>query len=72
MLDGNFSAQHRLTRNPGDDVALSDGHSFMVTESSYKAHLRTAKKFTEVFKPFIYVKAVKAIKMMSYLGTNLQ
>ena len=48
MLDGNFSAQHRRMKNPQDDVAFADGHSFMVEDAPYKAHLRTAKQFKEV------------------------
>ena len=48
VLDGNFSAQHRHMRNPEDDVPLSDGHAFMVTDVPYKKHLKTAKEFTEV------------------------
>lgn len=35
-------------KNPGDDVALSDGHGFMVTDSPYKEHLKVAKDVKEV------------------------
>ena len=48
VLDGNFSAQHRKMRNPDDDVALADGHAFMVTDAPYKEHLKTAAEFNEV------------------------
>ena len=48
VLDGNFSQQHRQTRNPGDDVPLADGELFMVKEAPYKEHLKTAKEFKEV------------------------
>ena len=48
VLDGNFSAVHRNTKNPAADVPLADGHAFMVTEGPYKKHLQTAKKFKEV------------------------
>ena len=48
VLDGNFSAQHRKMRNPEDDVALADGHAFMVTDAPYKEHLKTAAEFHEV------------------------
>nr|VWO96150.1 Amino acid permease family protein [Ganoderma boninense] len=47
VLDGNFSAQHRKMRNPEDDVALADGHAFMVTDAPYKQHLQTAAEFNE-------------------------
>ncbi|PIL25832.1 hypothetical protein GSI_11585 [Ganoderma sinense ZZ0214-1] len=47
VLDGNFSAQHKHMRNPEDDVALADGHAFMVTDGPYKEHLRTAREFKE-------------------------
>ena len=50
VLDGNFSVQHRHMRNPEDDVALADGHAFMVMEGPYKHHLSTAKEFKEVRK----------------------
>ena len=48
VLDGNFAVQHKPTRRPGDDVALADGHAFMVETGPYRDHLRTAKKYTEV------------------------
>ncbi|KAI1783483.1 hypothetical protein LXA43DRAFT_903485, partial [Ganoderma leucocontextum] len=47
VLDGNFSAQHMHMRNPEDDVALADGHAFMVTDAPYKDHLKTAAEFKE-------------------------
>ena len=34
-------------RNPEDDVALADGHAFMVTDAPYKEHLKTAAEFKE-------------------------
>nr|VWO96413.1 Type II secretion system protein C (T2SS protein C) (General secretion pathway protein C) (Pectic enzymes secretion protein OutC) [Ganoderma boninense] len=34
-------------RNPEDDVALADGHAFMVTDAPYKEHLKTAAEFHE-------------------------
>ena len=48
VLDGNFTAQHRRMKNPEDDVAFADGHSFMVEDAPYKAHLKAAKEFKEV------------------------
>ena len=48
IMDGNFSAQHQQTKNPGDDVRLADGHGFMVTDAPYKQHLRTAVQVKQV------------------------
>ncbi|THH05826.1 hypothetical protein EW146_g9795 [Bondarzewia mesenterica] len=39
MIDGNFSAEHMKMRNPWDDVVLTDGVGYMVTEGNYKDHL---------------------------------
>ncbi|KAI1784147.1 hypothetical protein LXA43DRAFT_1101707 [Ganoderma leucocontextum] len=47
VMDGNFSAQHRKMRNPGDDIPLADGHAFMVQDAPYKEHLKTAKEYHE-------------------------
>lgn len=35
-------------RNPEDDVALADGHAFMVADAPYKEHLKTAAEFRQV------------------------
>lgn len=35
-------------KNPGEDVALADGHAFLVTSGPYKEHLGTAKEYKEV------------------------
>ena len=48
VLDGNFSAQHRHMRRPEDDVALADGHAFMVEDAPYKDHLKSAAEYKEV------------------------
>ena len=48
VLDGNFSAQHRHMRRPEDDVALADGHAFMVADAPYKEHLKSAAEYKEV------------------------
>ena len=53
VLDGNFSAQHRKMRRPEDDVALADGHAFMVTDGPYKEHLKTAAEYREVSSPCV-------------------
>ena len=48
MFDGNFSAEQLKMKNPEDDVLLSDGHGFLVTDPPYKDHLRVAKELKEV------------------------
>ncbi|KAH9829298.1 uncharacterized protein C8Q71DRAFT_718422 [Rhodofomes roseus] len=40
VMDGNFSAEHLKMRCPADDVAIGDGHGFMVTDAPYKNHLQ--------------------------------
>lgn len=47
-MDGNFSADHLHMRRPKDDVQLSDGSAFMVTQGPYNAHLKIAKDTNEV------------------------
>ena len=44
VLDGNFTAQHRKMKRPEDDVAIADGHAFMVRKGPYQAHLRKTLK----------------------------
>ena len=39
VVDGNFHADHLKSRNPEDDVALADGHAFMVETGPYLEHL---------------------------------
>ncbi|KAF7970570.1 hypothetical protein HWV62_23675 [Athelia sp. TMB] len=41
-LDGNFSADQTKMKCPDDDVHLTNGDGFMVTESLYQAHLKAA------------------------------
>ena len=43
-FDGNFTAQHRKPKNPDDDVRLSDGRAFMVTDAPYREHLAEARQ----------------------------
>lgn len=47
-MDGNFHAEHMNMRVPGDDLPLSDGHLFTVTNEPYKQHLAIAIEHTEV------------------------
>ncbi|GBE82431.1 hypothetical protein SCP_0408150 [Sparassis crispa] len=42
VMDGNFSAEHMKMKHPEEDVALSDGQAFMVSQEDYKAHLAVA------------------------------
>jgi hypothetical protein len=48
IMDGNFSAEHMKSRTREKDISLSDGMAFMVNQSSYMAHLKTGKEFTQV------------------------
>ncbi|KAF8264986.1 hypothetical protein EI94DRAFT_1590553 [Lactarius quietus] len=42
MMDGNFQAKHMRMRNPENDVPLSDGTGFMVSQMPYELHLKSA------------------------------
>ncbi|KAG1726509.1 uncharacterized protein EDB91DRAFT_1061574, partial [Suillus paluster] len=39
VMDGNFKAKHLYPANPTDEVALTDGLGFMVSDAQYKMHL---------------------------------
>jgi hypothetical protein len=41
MMDGNFQAEHMKMRNPENDIPLSDGTGFMVSQLPYEAHLKS-------------------------------
>jgi hypothetical protein len=47
-LDGNFQMNKLKTRNQSDDVALADGHGFMVKEEDYQSHIKIAIDHREV------------------------
>ena len=47
-LDGNFSADQTKMKCPDDDVHLTNGDGFMVTESLYQAHLKAAVEIKQV------------------------
>ena len=42
VMDGNFVSEHLRMQNPEDDVAISDGHGYMVSSGPYKDHLKAA------------------------------
>ncbi len=44
MLDGNFSAEHLKPRRADDDVPISEGTGFMVSDAEYQHHLTEASK----------------------------
>ncbi|KAG1724150.1 uncharacterized protein EDB91DRAFT_1087569 [Suillus paluster] len=44
VVDGNFTAQHMNMKNPEEDVSLTDGEGYMVTELPYQAHLKDSKE----------------------------
>jgi hypothetical protein len=48
VFDGNFSAEQLKMKHPEDDVHLTDGDGFMVTDSRYKEHLKVAKEIKQV------------------------
>lgn len=48
MVDGNFTAQHMKMRKPEDDVSLSDGLAYMVTNEPYQKHIAQASNNEEV------------------------
>jgi hypothetical protein len=47
VVDGNFTAQHMNMREPEQDIFLSDGSGYMVTDSEYQAHLASATESKE-------------------------
>ncbi|THH07669.1 hypothetical protein EW146_g9246 [Bondarzewia mesenterica] len=47
VMDGNFSAEHLKMRNPWDDVVLTEGAQYMVSDTLYKQHLEEAKEAKE-------------------------
>ncbi|KAN0128326.1 hypothetical protein V8E53_013831 [Lactarius tabidus] len=42
MMDGNFQAEHMKMRNPENDVPVSEGAGFMVSQKPYELHLQSA------------------------------
>ncbi len=40
-MDGNFQAEHMKMRNPENNVPLSDGTRFMVSQMPYEEHLKS-------------------------------
>ncbi|KAF8272281.1 hypothetical protein EI94DRAFT_1769986 [Lactarius quietus] len=42
MMDRNFQAEHMKMRNPENDVPLSEGAGFMVSQKPYELHLQSA------------------------------
>ncbi|KAI9431532.1 hypothetical protein H4582DRAFT_1822431, partial [Lactarius indigo] len=42
MMDGNFQAEHMKMRNPENDIPLSEGTGFMVSQKPYELHLKSA------------------------------
>lgn len=54
LADGNFKQDHLDTKNDADDVALSDGHGFMVTRAPFEAYIASVPKNTVVVSHVIY------------------
>jgi hypothetical protein len=47
-MDGNFEASHQKMKRGEDDVALTDGHGYMVPTKEYQNHLETATEIRQV------------------------
>ncbi|KAG1843425.1 hypothetical protein C8R48DRAFT_559693, partial [Suillus tomentosus] len=47
VMDGNFKAEHLHPTNPTDEVALTDGLGFMVSDARYKMHLSQAQDIVQ-------------------------
>lgn len=52
MMDGNFQAEHMKMRNPENDVPLSEGTGFMVSQKPYELHLQSAFERRQVCSIF--------------------
>jgi hypothetical protein len=48
MMDGNFQAEHMKMKNPENDVPLTDGTGFMVSQIPYESHLKAAVERQQV------------------------
>jgi hypothetical protein len=48
MMDRNFQADHMKMKNPENDVPLSEGTEFMVSQIPYKLHLQLASERWQV------------------------
>lgn len=55
VLDGNFSAEKLQTKNPLDDVELSNGTGFITAEDNFNAHLKIAREMRPVCSSSQYV-----------------
>ncbi|KAI9447428.1 hypothetical protein H4582DRAFT_2051188 [Lactarius indigo] len=47
-MDGNFQAEHMKMRNPENDIPLSEGTGFMVSQEPYESHLKLAVERQQV------------------------
>jgi hypothetical protein len=48
VMDGNFKADHMKMHRTLDDVAISDGHGFMVGDKRYMQHIKASKEVKSV------------------------
>jgi hypothetical protein len=48
IMDRNFQAEHMKMRNPENDVPLSEGTGFMVSQILYESHLKSAAERWQV------------------------
>ena len=47
-MDRNFQAEHMKMRNPENDVPLSEGIGFMVSQKPYEMHLQSTSERWQV------------------------
>jgi hypothetical protein len=53
VMDGNFTAVHQKRQNAAPESRLTNGDLYMVDETPYNVHLRTAKESVEVTWLFV-------------------
>jgi hypothetical protein len=51
VVDGNFSLQSMHMKKPDEDVALTDGEGFTVTDMPYRVHLAESVEYKQVCLP---------------------
>jgi hypothetical protein len=56
-MDSNFQAEHMKMRNPENDVPLSEGTGFMVSQIPYELHLQSAVEQWQVRSIYVFQQA---------------
>ena len=65
MMDGNFQAEHMKMRNPENDVPLSKGTGFMVSQKSYELHLQSAFERWQVCSVLVFIQGEFMLEKIS-------